>query len=219
MALQSQSPAAHNSMLGTKIRHPLSTNFDEEFESPDAKRVKRVASTDSSLARKQDSEDEEANTEDVRPRREIPDSEADSGDEDEADARPVRTDLEVALPPVNTDKEAIAEYEAARAAEAHDEDTLQGRLGQRKWIPGKSSIYVDAFNLALETVLDEEAHLFDEAEMALFNIWRELSYEGQYLSVMSVRNSFSSTDFAQLRPSVPPKDGCMAQNQPSRLLR
>jgi Fanconi-associated nuclease 1 len=43
---------------------------------------------------------------------------------------------------------------------------------------------VDAFNLALETVLDEEAHLFDEAEMEVFRKWRELDYESQYLCVV-----------------------------------
>lgn len=116
----------------------------------------------------------------VKRAREIPDSEAES-DEDEVFSESVqRTELESTLPPVKTDKEAVAEYEATRAAETSDLD-LQGRLGQRKWVQGKSSIYVDAFNLALETVLVDEAHLFDEAEIAVFESWRELSYEGQYL--------------------------------------
>ena len=40
---------------------------------------------------------------------------------------------------------------------------------------------MDAFNLALETVLEDESHLFNEAELAVFAFWRELSYEAQYL--------------------------------------
>ncbi len=172
MALEPRSPASHNQMLGCKIRHPSSTNFDEEFKTPIAKRLKRLDSTNSSLSR--DGLDEEDDTLKVSPRkpsyREIADSEAESDDE-----------LENALPPIKTDKAAIAEYEATRAAENADSLDLQGRLGQRKWLRGKSSIYVDAFNLALETVLEDEAHLFDEAEIAVFEQWRGLSYEGQYL--------------------------------------
>jgi len=188
MALQSRSPASHNQMLGNRIRHPPSTNFEDDFETPTAKRLKRLDSTDSSLSRREDSEDEDniVSSETPlrtprKPAREIPDSEADTDDEDNFSPEAVRkTDLESALPPVKTDKEAIAEYEATRAAEAQDLD-LEGRLGQRKWVQGKCSIYVDAFNLALETVLEDESHLFDEAEMAVFEQWRDLSYEGQYL--------------------------------------
>ncbi|KAI7512869.1 hypothetical protein KC347_g2150 [Hortaea werneckii] len=149
-------------MLGqTKIiAHPKSTNYDEDgeqdFATPPAKRVKR----------------------------EIPDSDADSDDEllehEEQQAR--RTDLESALPPIQTDKDAIEAYEAARAAE-QAELGLKDRLDGQKWVRGKSSIYVDAFNLALETVLDQESHLFDEAEHAVFTQWQELSYEAQYLYV------------------------------------
>ncbi|KAI7225457.1 hypothetical protein KC352_g15825, partial [Hortaea werneckii] len=149
-------------MLGqTKIiAHPKTTNYDEDgekdFAPPPAKRVKR----------------------------EIPDSDADSDDElfehEEQQAR--RTDLESALPPIQTDKEAIEAYEATRAAE-QAELGLKDRLDVQKWVRGKSSIYVDAFNLALETVLDQESHLFDEAEHAVFKQWQELSYEAQYLYV------------------------------------
>ncbi len=182
MALEPRSPASHNQMLGCKIRHPSSTNFDEEFKTPIAKRLKRLDSTNSSLSR--DGLDEEDDTLKVSPRkpsyREIADSEAESDDEDLL-PRASQTELENALPPIKTDKAAIAEYEATRAAENADSLDLQGRLGQRKWLRGKSSIYVDAFNLALETVLEDEAHLFDEAEIAVFEQWRGLSYEGQYL--------------------------------------
>lgn len=183
--LQALSPASHNQMLGHRVRHPPSTNYDDDFETPSAKRLKRLDSADSSISRREDSdlEDEDGTTpiRRVRPSREIPDSEAESDDDDSVlQDRNQKTELESALPPVKTDKEAIAEYEATRAAEAESLD-LNGRLGQRKWLPGKSSIYVDAFNLALETVLEDESHLFDEAEMAVFEQWRHMSYEGQYL--------------------------------------
>lgn len=187
MALHARSPASHNQMLGHRIRHPPSTNYDGDIETPTAKRLKRLDSTDSSVSRREDSdlEDEGRNTPiqrtSVRPSREIPDSEEESDDDDNVlqDGNQ-KTELESALPPVKTDKEAIAEYEATRAAEAEGLD-LNARLGQRKWVAGKSSIYVDAFNLALETVLEDESHLFDEAEMAVFEQWRDMSYEGQYL--------------------------------------
>ena len=187
MALQARSPASHNQMLGHRIRHPLSTNYDDDFETPTAKRLKRLDSTDSSISRRQDSDfEDEGRTTPIqrtpaRSSREIPDSEAESDDDDNVLQDGNRkTELESALPQVKTDKEAIAEYEATRAAEAESLD-LNGRLGQRKWVAGKSSIYVDAFNLALDTVLEDESHLFDEAEMAVFAHWREMSYEGQYL--------------------------------------
>ena len=188
MVLQSRNIASHNQMLGSRIRHPPSTNFDDDFDTPTAKRLKRLDSTDSSLSRGDEPDDDVVFKRSPSPIagrrgpcREIPDSEADSDEDDGYQPEVTRkTDLESALPPVKTDKEAIAEYEATRAAEAQDLD-LKGRLGQRKWVQGKSSIYVDAFNLALETVLDDESHLFDEAEMAVFEQWRGLSYEGQYL--------------------------------------
>ena len=184
MVLDSQSDASHNKMLGRRVSHPPSTHYDD-FESPTAKRLKRLDSTDSSLSRAPSDDDEEKygrTSPPLRePRREIADSEAESEDEEPAPSASQPTELENALPPIKTDKEAIAEYEATRAAEPEEGLDLQGRLGQRKWIRGKSSIYVDAFNLALETVLEDESHLFDAAEMVVFENWRMLSYEGQYL--------------------------------------
>ncbi|CAK7225528.1 hypothetical protein SBRCBS47491_005918 [Sporothrix bragantina] len=47
----------------------------------------------------------------------------------------------------------------------------------------RSSIYVDAFNIALDTVLEQEQHLFSEKEKAVFAAWRDLDYEAQYLYV------------------------------------
>ena len=186
MVLQIQGSASHNTMLGQRVRHPASTNFDDgpDFKSPTAKRVKRRESTDSSISRVGLEEDDfpRRSPSRVFPQ-EIPDSEADSEEEDESQSRTTihKTDLESALPPVKTDKDAIADYEATRAAEETVPLDLRGRLGQRSWVKGKSSIYVDAFNLALETVLEDESYLFDEAEMAVFEYWKDLSYEAQFL--------------------------------------
>jgi len=68
---------------------------------------------------------------------------------------------------------------ASQAAEG--EDDVASRIDSRRWVRGKSSIYVDAFNLALDAVLEDEAHLFDDKETAVFAAWRDLSYEAQYL--------------------------------------
>lgn len=56
-------------------------------------------------------------------------------------------------------------------------------LGSRntRWVRGRSSVYVDAFRLALDIVLEDESHLFDEREQRVFQEWRSLDYESQYL--------------------------------------
>lgn len=107
------------------------------------------------------------------------------GNEDSGNIKSSQTDLEISLPPVETDEDAIKEYENSRVAEVEETEqlSLEQRLGERKWHKGKSSIYVDAFNLALETVLNEEAHLFDQTELDVFKRWKDLSYEAQYLLV------------------------------------
>ena len=181
-AKQGRSPHLHNQVLGRKVPHPPSTKFDIEFETPTRKRLKRHVSTDSSISR--EASDEEDIARHSPPRhsaREIPGSEAESDGDEEFPSSTRSTELESTLPPIKTDEVAIAEYEATRAAEAAGAPDLHTRMGQRKWVQGKSSIYVDAFNLALETVLDEEAHLFDEVEATVFDHWRNLSYEAQYL--------------------------------------
>ncbi|CBF71232.1 hypothetical protein AN6678.2 [Aspergillus nidulans FGSC A4] len=96
-----------------------------------------------------------------------------------------QTELESALPPVEADTKAIEEYEFSQKSGDDEEKelSLQVRMRDGKWRKGKSSIYVDAFNLALDTVLAEEAHLFSKAEKEVFQHWRELSYESQYLYV------------------------------------
>ncbi|KAJ5934598.1 hypothetical protein N7466_004145 [Penicillium verhagenii] len=103
---------------------------------------------------------------------------------DEPEHPPIssQTELESSLPDIKTDEQAIEEYEASHAAD-ETEPGLHVRLRDGVWKKGKSSIYVDAFNLALETVLDEEPHLFSESEMEVFAQWKELSYESQYLYV------------------------------------
>src|SRR6476620_10810598 len=40
MVFQPESLSTHNRFLGTKIPHPSSTNFDEDFPSPPSKRIK-----------------------------------------------------------------------------------------------------------------------------------------------------------------------------------
>ena len=132
---------------------------------------------------------EEDKVRDMSPAKPMPKEIQDSEEEDEAsqDAVPKssQTDLESALPPVRTDKEAIEEYETMRA---------QDRMSARKWTRGKTSIYVDAFNLALDTVLEEEGSLFEGAEAAVFESWRKLSYEAQYLYVATRLKGEYGTD-------------------------
>lgn len=90
------------------------------------------------------------------------------------------TDVESALPPSQLDEEAIAAYEAFKSSQAESENVASGKE-KPLWIKGRSSIYVDAFNLALDTVLDEESKLFDARELDVFRQWGLLSYEAQYL--------------------------------------
>lgn len=182
MVLQESSPSKHNVMVGTRIPHPKSTKYDDDgdnddFATPPPKRVKRDI-TDFVTKKESPKKSPKKSR-----RHEISDSDADSDNEvihTEESTGDKRTDLETALPSIQTDKEAIEAYEASRAA---GELGIAGRLAESKWERGKSSIYVDAFNLALETVLDDESHLFDEAEHAVFQQWRDFSYEAQYLYV------------------------------------
>lgn len=171
--LQVSSPSKHNAMLGKSIPHPKSTNFDREddsFQTPPAKRLKTEPTSTTSLRKQR------FNKKDL-----VADSDADSEDEIYSD-QTRRTDLESALPPIQTDREAIEAYEASRAAE-QAELGLQERLDGRKWERGRTSIYVDAFSLALNTVLEDESHLFNTAELKVFEEWRSLGYEAQYLYV------------------------------------
>ena len=73
------------------------------------------------------------------------------------------------------------QYENLRASQEAISTVEADDHRKRTLINKRSSIYVDAFNLALETVLDDESHLFDEPEMVIFENWRKLDYESQYL--------------------------------------
>lgn len=180
MVLDSLSAAGHNAMLGRRVAHPAATRFQDDDGTPPAKRLKIRESTDGEDSRDA-SGHEDLNLTLNNYRDEVPDSEEDDdASEEERSILKRLTELESALPPVKTDKDAIEEYESMRAAEDIPED-IKSRLSQRNWTKGKSSIYVDAFNLALETVLEDECHLFDEKEMEVFRQWRELEYEAQYL--------------------------------------
>ncbi len=155
MVLESRGDQRHNAMVGRRIPHPTSTKFYDDGILPPAKRLKTFESTDEEDSTNVSSN--EAIPRDIRGfRDEIPDSDEETdleGDEKLAPQHP--TELESALPAVKIDKEAIQEYEAMRAAENIPED-LNSRVAGRTWTKGKTSIYVDAFNLALETVLEDE---------------------------------------------------------------
>lgn len=92
------------------------------------------------------------------------------------------TDFENALPPTQAGENAIEEYEAFKSSQksAQNDDGTSAKT-RPLWIKGRSSIYVDAFNLALDTVLQEESQLFDSKELYIFKQWAGLDYEAQYL--------------------------------------
>jgi fanconi-associated nuclease 1 len=190
MALLSKGTATHNEMFRRRASHQFSPSHYQGNDLPPAKRQRAVGCMDTERGSSLDRSDSESPPVSLNAYREgIPDSQED-GDSDEdtgeqigfSEQRP--TELESALAPVKTDKEAITEYELMRAAEEVIPTNLKERLDTRKWAQGKSSIYVDAFNLALETVLEDEGHLFDEAETEVFNQWRSLDYDAQYLLVV-----------------------------------
>jgi fanconi-associated nuclease 1 len=120
-------------------------------------------------------------------RDDMTDSQADddTGDKSETDddQAPRPTAIESSLPEIKPDKHAIEEYQHFKASQGDDNSSASFRLESRAWVRGKSSLYVDAFNLALDTVLAEESHLFDDKEKRVFEEWRSLSYETQFLYV------------------------------------
>jgi Fanconi-associated nuclease 1 len=145
--------ASCNKVLGG---HTLPTREEKESAEPPLKRVKSEPASDS-----------EGDLDAWR---------------DAVDVPQRATDVESCLAPVRTDQESIEEYESSQVSQQETPGSeAANRLDQRNWAPGRSSIYVDAFNLALETVLDEESHLFNESERALFGFWNGLGYEAQYL--------------------------------------
>ncbi|KAL2694245.1 hypothetical protein Neosp_000820 [[Neocosmospora] mangrovei] len=144
-----------------------------------------------------------------RAKREIPDSESDQShhsqdeiiprkkstnkdpakDKDQDVDGPRPTDFENAMAPTDGGTKAIEEYEAIKSSQASAEDEDATEKAQPRWVKGRSSIYSDAFNLALDTVLEEESHLFDDKENEVFRQWRALDYEAQYLCVHSLLRS------------------------------
>lgn len=173
MALNLRSPSKHNQIITRFIKHPKSTNFDGDNDrSPKRRRIGDVPKPPPTPRKKRNREDE------------VADSDAEEEDDSiKEEATDARTDLESALPSIGTGKEAIEAYEAFKASQEDGPEGAEDRLKDRSWVRGKSSLYVDAFNLALDTVLEEECHLFDEAETEVFRTWRELNYEAQYLYV------------------------------------
>lgn len=113
--------------------------------------------------------------------------EAELGDEiggDDESAQTSRaTDVENVLPPTKTDDTAIEEYELLKSSQMSSGEKVDEATDKTRplWIKGRSSIYVDAFNLALDTVLEEESQLFDNKELEVFSQWKTLGYEAQYL--------------------------------------
>ncbi|POR30865.1 Fanconi-associated nuclease 1-like protein [Tolypocladium paradoxum] len=140
------------------------------------KRLKRVEVADSTSEGS-----DESSSEDDRTRENGHDGRTGGDEQDRRDNR--TTDVENVLPPTQTDDSAIEEYELMKSSQRRpDEDETTAKT-RPLWIKGKSSIYVDAFNLALDTVLEEESQLFDKKEMEVFGQWRDLHYEAQYLYV------------------------------------
>ncbi|KAI8635135.1 VRR-NUC domain-containing protein [Xylariaceae sp. FL1651] len=167
---------------------PLKEKPARSAEEPPKKKVKREETYDSEA----DSDRYQINNPSLKPRpaprREDTidtqleyDTSERSETEDAPTSRP--TAIESSLPEIKPDKKAIEEYETFKASQGDDADSAASRLDSRKWVRGKSSLYVDAFNLALDTVLDEESHLFDKKEKQVFEEWRALSYETQFLYV------------------------------------
>ena len=185
--LHDRSPSKHNQMLNRFfVKHQKSTKFDSEKSRP-AKRQRRETPDTGGKAAVSPSRTKSKLSPSKAGQRVVHDSK-DEEEDLEAEIADVdvgvsvqKTDLESALPPVCTDKEVIQEYEAFKSSQTDEKNGAEERLMDKKWVKGKSSIYVDAFNLALDTVLDEESHLFDEAEMSVFRQWKELGYEAQYL--------------------------------------
>ncbi|KAM0222656.1 hypothetical protein ACHAQD_004256 [Fusarium lateritium] len=147
-----------------------------EKERP-SKRAKRQGSPDSDSDHSHGSHGSQNKT---SPTKRIDDTDSVETDlQNDGHSRP--TDIETALPPAAEGKEAIEEYEAMKSSQATAEEDGAAEKPPPRWVRGQSSIYVDAFNLALDTVLDEESHLFDEKESEIFMQWRGLNYEAQYL--------------------------------------
>jgi Fanconi-associated nuclease 1 len=107
--------------------------------------------------------------------------EALSDEKDQRRAKERVTDFENALPPTEASQEAIEEYETLKSSQSNAGEEIPSKKIAPLWIKGRSSIYVDAFNLTLDTVLEEESSLFSSKELEIFSQWKKLNYEAQYL--------------------------------------
>ncbi|KKA30760.1 hypothetical protein TD95_002607 [Thielaviopsis punctulata] len=85
--------------------------------------------------------------------------------------------------PLEASLQVDVESHAAVEASVTSENGLDADARKSRWVKGQSSMYVDAFGMALDTVLCEEAHLFSRRELEVFDYWRELKYPEQYLYV------------------------------------
>lgn len=133
-----------------------------------------------------DSESQSESEEPIEPvvkheRSEIVSEEALPDEKDQRRAKERVTDFENALPPTEASQEAIEEYETLKSSQSNAGEEIPNKKIAPLWIKGRSSIYVDAFNLTLDTVLEEESSLFSSKELEIFIQWKNLNYEAQYL--------------------------------------
>jgi Fanconi-associated nuclease 1 len=144
---------------------------------------------------------------------------------DSIDSPALEAGLESTLPEA-VSEEAIRDYEATAGTQVANE--ARGNTPRRgEWVKGRSSIYVDAFNLALDTVLEHEAHLFDGRERHVFEEWRSLAYENQYLYVfVTIQNELrppwsmgTDTFHSQVCPAFPPQSSYVAQDRSAGVLQ
>lgn len=163
------------SELGTPAR---STPLNEPDQDRPSKRAKReIPDSDS---------DQSHHSQDVIISRKKSTNKDSTRDKDQDVDGPRPTDFENAMAPTDGGTKAIEEYEAIKSSQASAEDEDTAEKAPPRWVKGRSSIYLDAFNLALDTVLEEESHLFDDKENEVFRQWRGLDYEAQYLCVGSL---------------------------------
>ncbi|TQV99781.1 fanconi-associated nuclease 1 [Cordyceps javanica] len=153
---------------------PLNTTPDAEKAGPPLKRVKRDENTTGVSE-----ESEQSAVDDYEEKHSKENDWEATVAQDQARGS---TDVENALPALQTDEAALEAYEEYKSSQAKVVPETSEKTNPL-WIKGRSSIYVDAFNLALDTVLAEEAKLFDEQELGVFDQWKALDYESQYLYV------------------------------------
>lgn len=154
----------------SEIRRPVDCTTEAQ-ERP----LKKVRLSDESPAGKSPERDMRDEDDEPTLNRQLEDFSGPLGDDDGTG----NSGFEYVLPETRSD-EAIGVYETAanpQIAVGEPKTTPRRSL----WVKGQRSIYVDAFNLALDTVLEDEAHLFNERERHVFDQWKALDYESQYL--------------------------------------